>query len=62
MLFLALQCLASSHQIIKELGAKTALVTILDYPSQNLQIIYFPAMLQWPNESYHVGQHIIRVI
>ena len=34
------------HDKIEELGAKTALVTILDQPSQNLQIIYFPAMLQ----------------
>ena len=32
--------------IIEELGAKTAKVTILDQPWQNLQIIYFPAMLQ----------------
>ena len=40
---------------IEELGAKTAKVTILDQPSQNLRIIYFPAMLQWPNESYHVA-------
>ena len=37
---------------IEELGARTALVTILDHSSENLQIIYFPAMLQWPNESY----------
>ena len=27
------------------LGAKTAYVRTLDQPSQNLQIIYFPAML-----------------
>ena len=40
---------------IEELGAKTAQVTILDHPSQNLQNIYFPAMLQWPNELYHVA-------
>ena len=28
---------------------------ILDHPSQNLKIIYFPAMLQWPKESYYVA-------
>ena len=40
----------------EELGAKTALeVTILDHPSQSLQITYFPAMLQWPNDSYYVA-------
>ena len=33
-------------RIFEELGAKTAEVTILEQPSQNLQIIYFPAMLQ----------------
>ena len=41
--------------IIEELGAKTAKVTILDHPSQNIQIIYLLAMLQWPNESYYVA-------
>ena len=30
----------------EELGAKMAEVTILEQPSQNLQIIYFPALLQ----------------
>ena len=32
-----------------------AKVTILDHPSQNLQIIDFPATLQRPNESYYVA-------
>ena len=32
--------------VFEELGAKMALVTILDHPSQNLEIIYFLAMLQ----------------
>ena len=39
----------------EELGAKTAQVKILDHPLQNLQNSYFPAMLQWPNESYYVA-------
>ena len=33
-------------------------MTILDHPSQNLEIIYFPAMLQrnqWPKESCYVA-------
>ena len=28
---------------------------ILDHPSQNHQIVYFPVMLQRPDESYHVA-------
>ena len=39
--------------IYEELGV------ILDHPSQNLQIIYFLAMLQRPNESYHVANTLL---